>query len=158
MAKGIRNSAKALIIEDGRLLAVKVKEADNRTYYVLPGGWQREDESLPDALSREVVDELGLFVIPEELVFLYESVRGDLYRCVEFVFVCEYIGDMGQMEQHCGELIEGKWLDIETLLEQPLYPAALRGQIMRFHSGGSYTTYLDFKGTADERYRDNIEI
>ena len=30
MAKGIRNSAKALIIEDGRLLAVKMKEADNK--------------------------------------------------------------------------------------------------------------------------------
>ena len=156
MAKGIRNSAKALIIEDGRLLVVKIKEADNRTYYVLPGGWQREDESLPDALSREVVDELGVFVVPEELVFLYEGPHGGVFHCVEFVFMCEYIGGRGQMEQDCGELIETKWLDSETLLEQPLYPATLRGQIMRFHSGVSYTTYLDFKGTADERYIESI--
>ena len=99
---------------------------------------------------------MGLFVIPEELVFLYEGSHGELYRCVEFVFICEYIGDMGQMEQNCGELIEVKWLDIETLLEQPLFPATLRGQIMRFHSGASYTTYLDVRGTADERYVETI--
>lgn len=53
MKRSIRNSAKALVIKDGRILAVKIKD-NNEEWYILPGGGQESEELLPEAVCREV--------------------------------------------------------------------------------------------------------
>ena len=55
MKRSIRNSAKALVIKDGRILAVKIKD-NNEEWYILPGGRQESEELLPEAVCREVAD------------------------------------------------------------------------------------------------------
>ena len=52
MKRSIRNSAKALVIKDGRILAVKIKD-NNEEWYILPGGRQESEELLPEAVCRE---------------------------------------------------------------------------------------------------------
>ena len=62
----IRTSAKALVIKDGRALAIRLRDADGE-FYIMPGGGQRAGELLPEAARREVLEETGLRVSPREL-------------------------------------------------------------------------------------------
>ncbi|SDL88994.1 NUDIX domain-containing protein [Dendrosporobacter quercicolus] len=73
MSRSIRNSAKALIIKDGKMLAIKLQE-NGEVWYIMPGGGQETEALLPDAACREVAEELGIRVTPKELVFAVEGV------------------------------------------------------------------------------------
>ncbi|MEK4523445.1 hypothetical protein MKX96_17580 [Psychrobacillus sp. FSL W7-1493] len=48
-----RNSAKALIIDNKRLLTIKLYE-NNETYFILPGGGQEPGENLHETLKENV--------------------------------------------------------------------------------------------------------
>ena len=50
MERYIRNSAKALIIKEDRMLAIKIKDK-NDEWYILPGGGQESEELLADTKS-----------------------------------------------------------------------------------------------------------
>src|SRR5687768_8900235 len=47
-----RNSAKALIVKDGRILVIR-KKVGTELWYLLPGGGQEKGETLHEALKRE---------------------------------------------------------------------------------------------------------
>ena len=47
MERPIRNSAKALIIRDGKMAAVRLEDSDG-VWYILPGGGQETEELLPE--------------------------------------------------------------------------------------------------------------
>lgn len=61
MERPICNSAKALIIRDGKMLALKLRD-DDGDFCIMPGGGQKSEELLPDAVCREVAEELGIRV------------------------------------------------------------------------------------------------
>jgi 8-oxo-dGTP pyrophosphatase MutT (NUDIX family) len=69
----IRNSAKAVIINDQKLLAIK-KEDDDGFYYILPGGGQEIYEDFASALKRECLEEIGADVIVGELRYVREYI------------------------------------------------------------------------------------
>jgi ADP-ribose pyrophosphatase YjhB (NUDIX family) len=88
-----RNSAKALIIEDNRLLAIQHAGVSGQ-YHALPGGGQRPFETLTDALKRECIEELGVHVDVGDLLFIREYIGknhefaekdGDAHQ-IEFYF------------------------------------------------------------------------
>ena len=55
MKRWIRNSAKALIIRDDKMLAIKISDGKEECF-IMPGGGQESEELLPDAACREVTD------------------------------------------------------------------------------------------------------
>ena len=55
----INNSIKAIIINGTRLLVNECKAEDGSIFYTLPGGKQRPDELMLDALKRETLEETG---------------------------------------------------------------------------------------------------
>ena len=57
----IRNSAKALIIKDGKMAAIKIRDAGEE-WYIMPGGGQEAEETLNEAVCREVSEELGIAI------------------------------------------------------------------------------------------------
>ena len=61
MEREIRNSAKALIIKDGKMAAIKIRDADEE-WYIMPGEGQESEETLKEAVCREVLEELGIAV------------------------------------------------------------------------------------------------
>ena len=93
MERHIRNASKALIIKDGKMLAVKISDG-NEEWYIMPGGGQNSEELLPEAACREVAEEIGIQVIPKDLVFVIEGVHGESFHRVDLVFLCEYIGEL----------------------------------------------------------------
>jgi 8-oxo-dGTP diphosphatase len=87
-----RLSARALIIKDDKIL---LHEFDRGDYYNLPGGGLELDESLRDAVKREVLEESGISVNVKELLYIYEynPIRDDyrygLRGALSHVFRCE---------------------------------------------------------------------
>ncbi|MFX3649919.1 MAG: NUDIX domain-containing protein [Paenibacillus sp.] len=144
MERKIRNSAKALIIKDGRMLAIR-QEDNDEVIYILPGGSQNAGETLTDAVKREVGEEIGVDVEPLSLEFVIEGVYGEALHRVDFVFWCEYIGLMEQDNSILlmdDNQIEYEWLEINKLNQLPLFPSKLRKQIVRLVEGEKTVMYL----------------
>ena len=142
MDRCIRNAAKALIIKDGKMLAIKIKDG-NEEWYIMPGGGQETEEVLPQTVHREVLEEMGILVEVKDLVFVIEGVHGEAFHRVDLVFLCEYLGIQEDVERICDtNQASFEWLDISTLNTSPLYPSKLRRQIMNLQEGKPYKVYL----------------
>ncbi|MDE5892271.1 MAG: NUDIX domain-containing protein, partial [Acetatifactor sp.] len=76
MPREIRNSAKAVVIKDGKLLVIKINDG-REEWYILPGGGQESEELLPQAVEREVAEEVGIKVACKDLLFAIEGVHGE---------------------------------------------------------------------------------
>lgn len=150
----IRNAAKALIIKDGKMLAVRISDGGEE-WYIMPGGGQEAEELLPEAVCREVAEEMGLQVKVGDLVFVVEGLHGEAFHRVDLVFLCEHIGTIenvvlqGDMNQTGYD-----WLDIATLNHAPLYPSRLRRQIMNLYEGKEYKVYLGNEEIGDPEITD----
>ncbi len=154
MERPIRNSAKALIIRDGKMAAVKLQDSDG-VWYIMPGGGQETEELLPDAVSREVAEELGLRVEAKELAFVVEGLHGESFHRVDLVFLCEYLGEIENTVLHSDTNQVGvEWLDIATLNTSQLYPSKLRRQIMNLYEGKPYKVYLGNEEAGDPEVTD----
>ena len=149
MTRIIRNSAKALVIRDGKMLAVKIEDS-GESWYIMPGGGQETGEQLSEAVRREVAEELGLEVEPKELAFVVEGVQGETFHRVDLVFLCEYLRPIENARLHSDTNQTGvEWLEIATLNTSKLYPSRLRRQIMNLAEGKPYRVYLGNESAGD---------
>lgn len=154
MERVIRNAAKALIIKDGKMLAVKISDGKEE-WYIMPGGGQGAEELLPEAVCREVAEEMGIQVRVRDLVFVVEGVHGESFHRVDLVFLCEYVGTIENAVLQGDTNQTGyDWLDIETLNHAPLYPSKLRRQIMNLYEGKEYKIYLGNEEIGDPEITD----
>lgn len=142
MERTVRNAAKALIIKDGKMLAIKINDGKEE-WYIMPGGGQDAEELLPEAVCREVAEEMGLQVEVKDLAFVIEGLHGEQFHRVDLVFLCEYIGKAeNAVLQSDTNQVGYDWLDIETLNTTPFYPSKLRRQIMNLYERKAYKVYL----------------
>jgi ADP-ribose pyrophosphatase YjhB (NUDIX family) len=65
----MNTAVRAIIIENNKLLVMR-RDKHGSEYYTLVGGRVDDNESLDDALSREVMEETGLVVTSSQLVFI----------------------------------------------------------------------------------------
>ena len=145
----IRPSAKALVVRDGKLLLVKVRD-EGGVFYILPGGGQRPGELLPAAAEREVAEETGLWVKARELVFVIEGAEGEFDHRVDLLFRCELLEEDREGERIPDQnQIGAEWVPLETLEEAPLYPSKLRRPIRRFFRGEEVPVYLGNENAGD---------
>jgi len=108
----VRVAAKAIVMRDGRLLVTRNVDAEG-AFFLLPGGGQEHGESLPVALRREVMEEVGLAVEVHDLV----PVRDYIARNHEFARE----GDVHQLE-----LFFRCTLQVDTLPSNGLTPTSGR--------------------------------
>lgn len=149
MEKPIRISAKGLVIVGGKMAAVKLRDAKEE-WYIMPGGGLESGEIIPQAVEREIAEELGLRVKCGELLFVVEGAQGEDFHRVDMVFACEYVDEIDGAQLHGDTNQAGAdWLDIGTLNVQPLYPSKLRRQIMNYYQGKPYRRYLGNENVGD---------
>lgn len=144
--KPIRNSTKAIIIEDGKILFTKNKD-DLGVYYLLPGGGQNYFENLVDALKRECLEEISAEVEVHDLKFVRDYISGnhefadenDKYHQVEFMFRCSLKEDQNPGVGEIPDIyqIGVEWLSIDRLHEYRIYPKALIPHIRNMESEDS---------------------
>jgi 8-oxo-dGTP diphosphatase len=129
----VRISAKAIIIQDGRLLVIRNRDSSG-DWYTLPGGGQEHGETLPAALNRECQEEIGCEVTVGRIRFVrdyigrnHEFATEDNSHQVEVMFVCQLKSapSLGAIPDSTQTGIE--WLELSDLPNHRLYPKALRG-------------------------------
>ena len=120
----IRSSAKALIIKEGRLLAIQCQR-EGKEYYTLPGGGQEPLESLEQTVIRECLEETGLSVRVKSLAAVQEEIITD----PQWYFRCELAEKQPQTPTHhdLGQ-VGIQWIPLEQVGKLPILPEWLREQ------------------------------
>ncbi|MBO5870419.1 MAG: NUDIX domain-containing protein [Clostridia bacterium] len=138
----LTNSIKAIIIDGTRLLVVHLRNEDGKEYYTLPGGKQEPNELMIDALKREVKEETGYTVEPKSLLFIREGFNGDSHR-IEFMFICDIVSEKENDKLlYDVNQIGTKWISIDNILHEELYPVDMRNIIKRHFLGKNSEIYL----------------
>lgn len=149
MERPVRVSAKGLVIKNGRMAAVKLRD-ETEEWFIMPGGGVDAEELLPQAVEREIAEELGIKVNCGELLFVIEGLHGEKFHRVDMVFECEYAGEIADPQLHGDTNQVGvEWLDISRLNTLPLYPSKLRRQIMNYYEAKPIRTYLGNENAGD---------
>ena len=137
--KPIRNSAKALIIQDGKLLCTKNKDQFG-IFYLLPGGGQEPGETIVDALKRECQEEISAEIAIGDLLFVREYIGknhefaewdSDIHQ-IEFIFSCALKSPIGDLKT--GNVpdvwqIGIEWIELSRLNEYRIYPSVLKSAV-----------------------------
>jgi 8-oxo-dGTP diphosphatase len=137
--KPIRNSAKAIIISNDKVLLTKNKD-DLDFFYLFPGGGQEVGEELRKTLIRECIEEINQEIEVGELVFIREYIGknheffefdNDIHQ-VEFYFNCKLksknkIISNGNIPDSYQVGVE--WIEISKLDTIRLYPNILKDKI-----------------------------
>lgn len=137
----LRNSAKALIIEDNKVLCTRNRDLFG-DFYLLPGGGQNHSETLKEALIRECLEEIGALVEVGNLYFIreYISANHELAELdnsihqIEFIFACTLTEPLQSRPAHSIDAMQTGivWLPISELENYRFYPASLIEKIKNF--------------------------
>lgn len=133
----IRAAAKAVIIQDGKILLQCCMDDDfDLDYYELPGGGQCPLETMEDAIRRECLEETGYHVevlrflaISEEIITI-ESVQRDFpdhAHRIFHIFLCR-IQDLpretpSEEDRH---QVDVRWFPLDAIQTLRLRPTNLR--------------------------------
>ena len=153
----LRPSAKAVVVDEGRLLLTRNRWPDDPEddWYILPGGGQRPGETLADALRREVLEETGYLVEPVSLLWVREliiALRPELFfnpgeHLIELVFQARLLDYQGPPQAEDEAQVAVEWVDPKALHRLRFYPAVLVGPLTSWiRSGDPGPVYL---GDAD---------
>lgn len=133
--KPIRNSAKAVIVEDGCLLLLRLHDQYGDAY-VFPGGGQEKGEELKDAVARECLEEIGQAVQVGELLHVREYIGAhhefaewdaDIHQ-VEFYFACRLVDPDASVFEGSNpddHQVAVEWIALEELSNIRLYPKTI---------------------------------
>lgn len=126
----IRNTARAIIIRNGKLLVLKKTDGS----YSLPGGAHDPEETIEQGLQRECLEEIGTEVQINRLAYVgdyFKPRKSDppnIRHQVEFLFDCSvsdnYIAHSGSHPDK--RQIDVLWLELDDLNDKPLYPLSLK--------------------------------
>jgi 8-oxo-dGTP diphosphatase len=134
MKNRIRNSAKAIIIRNNRLLVIR-KSSSQGGYAVVPGGGQKNSETLSQAVQRECFEEINAKVNVGELLFVREyfsdnhefaDEESHLHQ-VEFFFACSIKGNYAPEKGAIPDpgQVEVIWVPLDELDSVNLYPKTI---------------------------------
>jgi len=143
LVPGIRNTARALIIRNNKILLLRKDGGVRGERYALPGGAQDPGETLEVALNRECEEEIGSAVEIGNLVHIAEFFKLRDSRpptrrhLVEFLFECT-VSD--EYEPHNGyrpdkHQVEVVWADLKQIDQMPLFPSYLKSCIADLNQG-----------------------
>lgn len=88
----MHKSVRGIIKKDGGIILIhRIKQREDgtyRDYYVIPGGKMETGESEEQTVVREVFEELGINVEPEEKLIEYNS---DYDDSIQIFYLCKFI-------------------------------------------------------------------
>ncbi|WP_227394878.1 NUDIX domain-containing protein [Jeotgalibacillus aurantiacus] len=128
----IRNSAKAIIKKNDRILLTQHKDQEG-FFYIFPGGGQEHGESLHEAVKRECLEETGYIVEPHDIIHIREYIgKNHEYADADSgVHQIEYYMECTAKEQPSlptnpdSNQVDMQWVLIEKLHELRVYPKAI---------------------------------
>ncbi len=135
----IRNSAKALLLDRGKLLLNSHLDSTGNVYYDLPGGGQHPLETMEEAVVREVLEETGFTAEPIRFAAMAEEIFTNPDMQARFPQYCHRVMHIF-LVRLCPNAPKAKaeldfqqtgsvWVLPEEAEAMPLVPIQLRGQV-----------------------------
>ena len=129
----IRNSAKAIVLHEGKILVNRCSSRFGE-YYALPGGGQRTGEMLQETVKRELLEETGYSVIPQRMSGIYERInegRNDENgHKIYFIFLCKLADKPRRKPTETDRFQIGmEWVNVRDIRSINLFPRAIRDNI-----------------------------
>lgn len=147
----VRVAVKAVIVHQGRLLTVKVRDLLHKDVIVhsLPGGGQRPGENLHEAMLRECREEIGVSVDVGDVLFVRDyiglnhgrvAVDAEFHQ-VELFFACSLRDDGDAQRVGAGvapdeRQVGVEWVPLARLAKYNFRPKALLPLLHTFSAGG----------------------
>lgn len=131
----IRTAARALILFEDRLLAIKMRDRSG-VFYILPGGGQRHGETLQEALMRECLEEIDAHIQIGELLYVREYIgknhefrhhHRDFHQ-LEVVFRC-FLSDPDAVAQGANadkKQVGVEWIHLDELDKKRFLPSTIK--------------------------------
>ncbi len=135
----MKSRARAVIIENGKLLTIKRIKLD-LVYWVIPGGGVEEGETRENALMRECFEELGVSVKIRDLILEIDSEKPETLSQKEYFYLVDIIDGVlgsGQGPEfknnpgYSGQY-DIEWVKITDLADIDLKPRAIKDVIYRY--------------------------
>lgn len=104
----------AVIVENGNVLLVLRDHDPFRGFWVLPGGHVEENETVEQAVIREVKEEVGLDVEVISLIGVFSDPSRDPRGLVSVAFLTRPVGGQLRLNR---ESKDAKWFPIDALPE-----------------------------------------
>ncbi|MCK5832742.1 NUDIX hydrolase [bacterium] len=103
-----------LVIKDGKILLVKRAIDPFIGYWDIPGGFLEESEHPENGVVREVFEETGFIVVPEELIGFYMDTYSGEGSCttLNIYFICSIKDGKPKLSAENDEI---EWFDLEEL-------------------------------------------
>ena len=120
-----RVSVRGLVLKDNKLAVIfrrKINDGKIEEYYAIPGGGVEENETLEEALIRELKEELNIEVNVKDLVFKIEQEDR-----IEYFYNCEYLSGTFELngeeiERNCKEnYYEPTFIPIDRINEYNIW-------------------------------------
>ena len=148
---GVRSTAKAVILHEGKVLLNRCRDENNGTYYSLPGGGQEQYEALEDACKRECLEETGYSVEPVRFAALMEEICLDPFIRKTYpqyahkmlhIFTCRLVSTDRVEPTETDDLqISIDWVPLKDVHSLNLLPAAVREHFDTL-TAGEFPLYL----------------
>ena len=102
---------------DGDVLVIRRRD---NGHYQAPGGILEQAERLEDGLAREVLEETGYAVVPEQLTGIYKHMT---LGVIALVFRCRLVGGESRINDEASEVL---WLEPKSAADQMTEAFAVR--------------------------------
>jgi len=122
-----RISAGVIIENDAKVLLVRHLKPGAYDFWVAPGGGALGDEDLRATAKREVLEECGLHIEPDRVMYIEEFVQPGKRHCKVW-FAGHLIGgtlDWSAPEAKEEHIVEAAWLAREQLDGKTVFPPML---------------------------------
>lgn len=114
-----RNTATDVILIDGtKVLLVKRGEEPDKGWWDIPGGYLDWDQTLEESSARELLEETGLIVKPEdlELLHIYSNPNNKAQnQTIDIYYVARKFS--GKIQFDGVEITDAQWFDLNDLPE-----------------------------------------
>ncbi len=109
------NVTVAAVIRSGDHYLLVEEEKGGKRVFNQPAGHLEANESLLEAMRRELLEETGLAIEPQGLIAIYQYQGADALHFLRFTFWAELDGARPQPRPQDSDIIAGHWLTLDEL-------------------------------------------
>jgi 8-oxo-dGTP diphosphatase len=116
----------ACIVHEGRLLLIARAQEPGKGNWSFPGGRIELGETIFEAIRREVREETGVMIDPEEVFQVHDWITRDETGQVRFHYITNYVRAryVGGETRASSDAYDARWLTAPELEGLPMHPFA----------------------------------